>query len=124
MRGQPQEPEPEPEPVQGLEPVRALGLGPVRALEPVRELARVPGQEAERAREPVRGLEQERAAGPRWRRRSLWLQWQGSRRHRASTIRWCRFSRPDRRCHSSSCRRIARQQRLPEPPRRTTLPLY
>ena len=39
--------------------------------------------------QPASGL----AEGPRWHHHNRRLQWQGSKRHCASTIRWCRFSR-------------------------------
>jgi len=126
---QQQVPVPVPVPVQQQAPVPVPVPVPVPgqraawARVPVREPVQgpVPGPEPPQDGAPVRVREQ---AASRWRRRSLVQQWPGSRTHCASTVRWCRSSKPDHRCHFSSCRWFERRRCWPPQPRQTTWPLY
>jgi hypothetical protein len=54
----------------------------------------------------------QRLAWPRWHRRNRQRLWQVSSWHHASTVRWCRFSRPSRLCRCASCRWFEHQQRM------------
>lgn len=85
----------------------------------------VPGQEPGQVRGQLHEQGEQRVrAGARWRHRNHGRQWRGSRKHHASTVRWCRSSKPTRPCRFSSCLRFARQRPWREQLLQTTLPLY
>jgi hypothetical protein len=67
--------------------------------------------------------QQQRLAWPRWHRRNQRLLLRVSSWHHASTVRWCRFSRPSRLCRCASCRWFEHQQRMRALRRPTTSPL-
>ncbi len=60
---------------------------------------------------------------PRWHRRNQRLLLQVSSWHRASTVRWCRFSTPSRQSRCASCQRFERRLRMRELRWQTTSPL-
>ena len=62
--------------------------------------------------------------GPRWRRRNRLQRWRVSSWHRASTVRWCRFSRRVLQCRCASCQQFVRQRLLRELQLQSTSPLY
>jgi hypothetical protein len=70
----------------------------------------------------VQVLEQQ-LAWPRWHHRNRQRLWQVSNWHHASTVRWCRFSRPSRLFRCASCQWFVHQQRMRAPRRPTTSPL-
>ena len=80
-----------------------------------------PGQ-LEQVRELLQEQVRERPRA-RSRRRSLVRRSQASSWHRASRVRWCRFSRPVRWCHCASCRWFGRRRQLPWRRLPTALPL-
>jgi len=60
---------------------------------------------------------------PRWRHRNLEQRWLASSWHCASSIRWCRSSKPVGQKRLSSCQQFVRQRRLQALQRQTTSPL-
>ena len=71
----------------------------------------------------VPGLEPVQPWEPRWHRRNQRLLLQVSSWHRASTVRWCRFSTPGRQSRCASCQRFERRLRMRELRWQTTSPL-
>ena len=67
--------------------------------------------------------EQELPEEQQWRHRNLRRRWRGSSWRCASTVHWCRFSKPAHQCHCASYQWFVRQRRLRELRRPTTSPL-
>jgi hypothetical protein len=69
--------------------------------------------ELEQVVEVVVGVEQAaQEVGPQWHRHNRQQRLLASSWHRASSIRWCRFSRPVRQRYCASCQRFERRRRL------------
>ena len=69
-------------------------------------------EEEEEEEEGVAEVQEVQGVGPQWRRHIPQRLSQVSKKRRASSIRWCRFSTPDRQRHCASCQRFERRRRL------------